>query len=179
MSCLWSKSNGCHKTTVQVCVLSVLPLRRPRSGADKMLQHISMNAKLSGQAWPDVGDKEDKMCINLRWKPAFNIDIASTLIVIAPRRDSRASDGRFNKRCARSYIGVMRSSDSESFDVFFFFAKRWVSISAYQSNASAVFNISLHNHIASYLQMYILGCINWSTTVNNISLSFALPASVE
>lgn len=51
---------------VQVCVLSVLPLRHPQSGADKMLEHISMNAKLSGQAWPDVGYKEDKMCINLR-----------------------------------------------------------------------------------------------------------------
>lgn len=51
---------------VQACVLSVLPPRRPQSEADKMLEHISMNAKLSGQAWPDVGDKADKMCINLR-----------------------------------------------------------------------------------------------------------------
>lgn len=58
MSCLCSMSNGCHKTMAPVCrVLSVLPshppARHPRSEVDEMLERMSVNAKLSGQAWPD------------------------------------------------------------------------------------------------------------------------------
>lgn len=47
--------------------LSLSLARRPQSGGDKMLGHISMNVNLIGLSCPDVRDKQDEMPINLKW----------------------------------------------------------------------------------------------------------------
>lgn len=61
----WGRTNGCHKTIAQVCVLSIHPhFFCSQSGGDETLEHVAMNVNLMGPARPDVRDKQDKKHIN-------------------------------------------------------------------------------------------------------------------